>query len=54
MHSSIRMSISMSIAEPPEVVVGSRPKVLAKVIPGSCGWGRSARYSGSFVALFGG
>jgi hypothetical protein len=36
MHGSIR--ISMSTAEPPEMVLGNRPMVPAKVIPGSCGW----------------
>jgi hypothetical protein len=49
MHGSIRPSVSMSTAEPPEVVPGSRPMALVEVIPGACGWGRSARYSGAFA-----
>jgi hypothetical protein len=49
MHGSIRPSVSMSTADPPEVVPGSRLMALGKVIPGSCGWGRSARYSGAFA-----
>jgi hypothetical protein len=28
----------MSTAEPPAMVLGSRAMVLAKEIPGSCGW----------------